>query len=226
MPVRIIGVSWDVTVEVRHAHELQAHAEHVQTLLDRISVASKAAGISTWEFDLRAQKFLWVENRTKAYGLDHVSLEEYGAGIRKLIHPDDMAEMNRISAEAITSGQQTYSYRFRVVRRDGTLRHLQSYLHIVRDDAGLAMHLGALHHERSPNDRTVARRRHSALGDRLAIGSGEYRHMEIDLVEQNSLVENPLRGPKALASSLDHDEVRIPTIARHCRMRCARSPRT
>jgi PAS domain S-box-containing protein len=201
-PTRMLGVTWDVTAEVEHAEQLQAQANHVHSLLERISVASKAAGISTWEFDLRARVFVWVENRTKSFGLDDAPLEEYGSGVRKLIHPDDIDEMDRIGTAAILGGQQTYSYRFRILRPDGTVRHLQSYNHIVRDEHGAATRmLGATSDVTNEVQTTDLLQRQAAqeraLNDRLAIateavGLGTW---EIDLASQKFLwVENPIKG--------------------------------
>ena len=201
-PLRILGVTWDVTAEVEHAQQLEAQTHHVSTLLERISVASQAAGIATWEFDLRARKFVWVENRSKAFGLEGVSLEDYGPGIRKVIHPDDLAQMDRVSTEAIQSGAQTYTYRFRVLRPDGTVRYLQSYNHISRNERGEPTRLlGAtadITNEVQTTDllqRQAAQER--ALNDRLAIateavGLGTW---EIDLIEKKFLwIENPIKG--------------------------------
>jgi two-component system sensor histidine kinase/response regulator len=202
VPVRLLGVTWDVTAEVEHAHSIEAQAAHVQSLLDRISVASKAAGISAWEFDLATNQYVWVENRPIAFGLEQVPLPEYGEGIRKLIHPDDLAEISAIMTAAIANGQPTFSYRFRIQRPDGTERHMQSYIHFVRDDAGRAVRfLGATTDITNEVQTTALLQRQAeqerALSDRLAIATeaANIGTWEIDLVERKYLwVENPLRG--------------------------------
>jgi two-component system sensor histidine kinase/response regulator len=201
-PVRGVGVTWDVTAEVEHAQQLEAQAAHVRTLLERISVASRAAGVSTWEMDARSGKFVWVENRTKAFGLEHVPLDVYSDEVRKLIHPDDLQQIDELTRQAIKSGQDTYSYRFRVLRPDGTVRHLQTFTQVMRDATGARTRLlGAtvdITNEVQTTDllqRQAAQER--ALNDRLAIateavGIGTY---EVDLEEKKLLwVENPIKG--------------------------------
>jgi two-component system sensor histidine kinase/response regulator len=200
-PLRILGVTWDVTAEVEHAQQLEAQAAHVRSLLERLSVASQAAGISAWEFDLETRKFVWLENRTRALGLENVSPELFGEIIEQRMHPDDAAEFHRIRREAIASGQQTYSNRFRIVRTDGTVRHLQSYAHIMRDEAGRATRLlGATTDVTNEVQTTELLQRQAAqeraLNDRLAIateavGLGTW---EIDLVQKKFLwIENPIK---------------------------------
>jgi two-component system sensor histidine kinase/response regulator len=201
-PVRGLAVMWDVTAEVEHAQQLEAQAEHVRKLLERISVASRAAGVSTWEMDARTGKFVWVENRTKAFGLDHVPLEDYSEELRKLIHPDDRQYIDDLTRKAIKSGQDTYSYRFRVRRPDGTVRHLQTFTQIMVDANGERTRLlGATVDITNEVQTTEMLQRQAAqeraLNDRLAIateavGIGTY---EIDLEEEKFLwVENPVKG--------------------------------
>ncbi len=201
-PLRTLGVTWDVTAEVEHAQQLEAQAAHVRSLLERLSVASQAAGISAWEYDLDAKKFIWLENRTNVFGREHPSLDAFGELVNQRIHPDDLEDVLRVREEAIASDQQTYSCRFRVVRPDGTVRHLQSYTHVMRKDDGIAKRLlGATIDVTNEVQTTDLLQRQAeqerALNDRLAIateavGLGTW---EIDLIEKKFLwVENPIKG--------------------------------
>jgi PAS domain S-box-containing protein len=205
-PQRILGVTWDVTAEVEHAQQLEAQAAHVQSLLERLSVASQAAGIAAWEFDLATNKYVWLENRTLALGIERASPETFGELVEKQIHPDDDAEIQRLRADAIATGKQTYSSRFRVVRPDGTVRHLQSYTHILRDEAGHATRLlGATTDVTNEVQTTELLQRQAAheraLNDRLTIATEAvgFSTWEIDLVAQKYLwIENPIKELKSL----------------------------
>jgi two-component system sensor histidine kinase/response regulator len=136
----MLGVTWSVNEEVEHAQQLKQNAERVQTLLDRFGVAIKTAGISPWEIDARTFKFRWAENRQKLID-PNLSAEEYGLALSKLMHPHDREEMRAIVRAAIASGEQSYSARYRLVRPDGLVRHMQSYAHIFRDANGEATRL-------------------------------------------------------------------------------------
>src|SRR5690606_32233795 len=114
---RLLGVTWDVTAEAEHAAELEQQAAHVRTLLDRLSVATQAAGVSAWEFDLPTNRFLWIENRSRAFVSDEVPTEQFGEVLAKTMDPDDYAKMQQELSAAIRSGAQTFSHRFRLMRR-------------------------------------------------------------------------------------------------------------
>jgi len=137
----MLGVTWNVNEEVEHARQLKQQTEHVQSLLDRFDVAMKTAGISPWEVDARTLKFTWAENRNKVAGPPELSAEEYGEALSNLVHPQDRAEMCTVIRNAIDSGELSYSYRYRLLRPDGLVRHMQSYAHISRDAQGNALRL-------------------------------------------------------------------------------------
>lgn len=178
-----------------------AQAERVQTLLDRFSVAIETAGISPWEMDARTGKFIWAENRHKAFGLSELPLELYGQAILDMMHPGDRAEVIA-TIEAAVAGQRSCSYRYRLLRPDGLVRHMQSYAQIVRDVDGQAIRLlGAttdITNEVQTNEllqRQAEQER--ALLDRLNIATqaAGISSWEIDVEGRRFLwVENSLKG--------------------------------
>lgn len=201
-PVRILGVTWDVDDEVTRAGQLQQQAQRVQTLLDRFSVAIETAGISPWEIDARTGNFIWAENRLQAFGLAELPLSEYGPALVELIHPDDRAELLANVREAIASQKPSYSCRYRLLRPDGLIRHMQSHAHIVRDEKNEAVRLlGAttdITNEVQTNELLQRQAEHErALLDRLNIATqaAGISSWEIDLTARKFLwVENPLPG--------------------------------
>jgi len=201
-PERVLGVTWDVSAEVEHALQLQQQAAHVQALLDRLSVASKAAGFSPWEIDLRTSKYLWADNRLQGFGFSDVPLEDYGEAIARVMHPDDFAEIRRLREEAVANGLQTYSYRYRLLRPDGMERHFESFVHLVRDESGVAVRmLGATTDITNEVQTTNLLQRQAeqerALVERLNMATdvAGISSWEIDLDRRVFLwIENPLKG--------------------------------
>ena len=60
--------------------------ERVQRLRERFNVAIEAAGFSAWEIDPRSRRFVWVENRLRSLDAAHLSLDEYGALLHRMMH--------------------------------------------------------------------------------------------------------------------------------------------
>jgi PAS domain S-box-containing protein len=193
---------WLWTKSRRAPRSAAAPDERTQHMLDRFNVAIETAGFSPWEIDPRTKQFVWAENRMRAFGLNALPLQEYGEALVKLIHPEDRAEMCAIAEKAIHGGDAGYSYRYRLVRPDGLVRHMQSHVRIVRGDAGEATRLlGAttdITNEVQTNEllqRQAEQER--LLLDRLNIATqaAGISSWEIDLVARRFLwVENPIEG--------------------------------
>jgi two-component system, sensor histidine kinase and response regulator len=201
-PIQILGVTWDVTAEVEHAQQMEAHAARIRALLERINLASEGGGISLWEMDILTKDFVWIENRVKAFGLHDIPLQEYAAAARKMLHPEDAQQISDLVSAALENGQPTLSYRYRVLRPDGTVRHLQTYAQIMPggpDQRGRL--LGATVDITSEVQTTQMLQRQAAqeraLSDRLAIATEAVGlcTWEIDLAGRKFLwVENPIKG--------------------------------
>src|SRR5690606_32026312 len=125
----------------RHAHQLQDQATNVRALLDRLHVATQAAGVSPWEFDLKSNQFIWIENRSKAFAADDAPVSQVSELLQKAMHPEDYTRMQVDLGEAIRGGASNFSHRFRFRFKDGMERHMQTYARIVRDADGKARRL-------------------------------------------------------------------------------------
>jgi PAS domain S-box-containing protein len=126
-PVRSVGVIWDVTAEVERV-------EHERQQSERLSVATEAAGISAWEFDLKLGHVVWDINRPQSFGMGpEVSYDDHAAEFVKVVHEDDRESLFNAMRDALTNGESHYSARFRVARPDKPIRHMQSQARIVRD---------------------------------------------------------------------------------------------
>jgi len=118
----------------------EAAEAEVRPALERLNVATQAAGISVWEYDIPSKRFVWELNRPAAYALDHVSIEDYGSEFYKLIHPEDRELVMTAGGAAAMHGKNLYSYRFRALC-NGELHHMQVFARLKVDDAGKSVGL-------------------------------------------------------------------------------------
>ncbi len=135
-PIRLLGVTWDVTDEVVHAAELQRKAEQESKLLDRLSVATQAAGIAPWEFDLKTNRYMWYGTRLAVLGLDDAPLDTYDAALKNILLPEDRENLDNAAVAAIKSGATAYSAQCRARGTDGQVHHLKNFVRILRSPRG------------------------------------------------------------------------------------------
>ncbi len=135
-----LTAAWDVTAEVETAARLRAQAEAAQRITERFNHATRAAGISSWEFDLRTRQFTWEDNRPQALGLDHVRVEDFADALASVVFPEDVERRNELIRDVIATGADQYTYCFRVNAPNGAVRHLESFVRVLRDEMGEPKH--------------------------------------------------------------------------------------
>jgi two-component system sensor histidine kinase/response regulator len=124
--VAMMGATSDITKEVQTTELLQKQAEQERRLLDRLSVATHAAAIVSWEIDLASTRFLWIENPSRH--LSGASGKERAlATFAERIHPEDRALFGLEIGRAAKAGRDLISYRWRCYSAEGALVHMQSH---------------------------------------------------------------------------------------------------
>jgi hypothetical protein len=140
-PIRLLGVTWDVTEEVLHAEALKRTADQQRRMVERMGVATQAANISPWEFDLKANQYSWIGFRLKALGLDDEPTETCMTALLNLALPEDRHILRDAPSEAIENGVDFLSYCYRINGVDGHVHHLKHFVRILRSPRGTAYRL-------------------------------------------------------------------------------------
>src|SRR5258708_28089735 len=109
----IVGVTWDVTRDVQTTEMLKSRADENRRLVDRVNIATESAGICSWELDLVARRYLWIENPIEALthdaASDNLSLER----LEELVLPEDRALFQESVASALVNKTDRISRRYR-----------------------------------------------------------------------------------------------------------------
>jgi signal transduction histidine kinase/DNA-binding NarL/FixJ family response regulator/HPt (histidine-containing phosphotransfer) domain-containing protein len=116
---------------------LREQAEHERKLLSRLNLATNAARLAPWEFDLRAEQYVWFQNLPPGFGLEDVPVAALAPALRSRILPEDLERRHQVMIDAVQDGRDEFESKFRMRRLDGEIRHMQSYVRFVRDEAGV-----------------------------------------------------------------------------------------
>ena len=143
-PQRSLGVSWDVTEEVEAAERAARNAAKEREFLERLSVATHAAGLQCWEFNFASEKTAWIDYDSGAAGTAPETVQENGDALYAAILPEDLKEVKRAVDEALARHEPMVSARYRRRDTDGTLHYIQTYQRFFYDENGKAVRaLGA-----------------------------------------------------------------------------------
>ena len=113
--------------------ELNASLQHGKSLL---TLATEAAGIACWEYDLAARRIMWTENEipsVKAAGLDP---REHPGALLGSFYPEDVAALEGAVRAALTGRRETCAIRMRVSAPNGATIHLQAHARLLQDEQG------------------------------------------------------------------------------------------
>ena len=112
----------------------------LENTLERLLLATESGGIGIWDWDVKADLMLWNDLMYQIYGMERgESLAGYKLW-RDHLHPEDRAATEQAFADGL-SGAKPYDTQFRIIWKDGSIRHLRGTGRVTRDAAGKALHM-------------------------------------------------------------------------------------
>ncbi len=132
-PVHTIGTVQDIT-------ERTEAEEKIRDLAERMQLATEAAGIGIWDYDIATDRLEWSDQMFAIYG---ISPEQY-AGTREAwlarVHPDDRPAVEEAYRAALTDDSRI-RIEFRVHRPDHSIRAISSRGKVDRAPDGTAIRM-------------------------------------------------------------------------------------
>ncbi|MGX5850718.1 EAL domain-containing protein [Mesorhizobium sp. PL10] len=135
-PVRLMGVQTDISRQ----KEAEAELERVNV---RFRLALAASGTGIWHHDIDANKSYWDARTREIFGLvadtDEVAAELW----HTYLHPDDKVATERAHLAPVVSDEVVAS-QYRIIRRDGEVRHVESLVRFIADPDSAGQILGTV----------------------------------------------------------------------------------
>jgi diguanylate cyclase (GGDEF)-like protein/PAS domain S-box-containing protein len=135
-PVRLMGVQTDITRQ----KAAEAQLEQVNV---RFRLALAASGTGIWHHDLDASKSYWDERTREIYGLvadtDEVSADLW----HSFLHPDDKDAAERAHLAPLET-HGVVAVQYRIIRRDGEIRHIESLVRFIACSHSAGQFLGTV----------------------------------------------------------------------------------
>jgi PAS domain S-box-containing protein len=124
-----IGIGRDVTA-------LRQAESHLKELTRQFSEAQAIVHLGSWEWDLTTNRLEWSDELYRIFGLAPRSLSPSMQRFLEFIHPDDRERVAKAAEEDRASLKGLRQLDYRIIRVDGTIRHLQTRGEPIPDDSG------------------------------------------------------------------------------------------
>ncbi|HXC63841.1 MAG TPA: PAS domain-containing protein [bacterium] len=141
-PLWMFGTHADIT-------ELKFAERSLASAVERLALATKAAGMGIWDWDLHSGQLVCDDQMHRLYGTRRGDQSEVLESWRASVHPQDRGRI-QAETEAAVAGAKDYDTEFRVRHPDGQVRHIKAEGVVVRDADGLAVRMIGVAHDVTP----------------------------------------------------------------------------
>ena len=147
LPVRFVGINRDITEE-------HAASRRLVELSERLQLALRSSRYGVWETDLITGRLNWDDRMLEIYGIGREAFDGQRSTWINLVHPEDRAlALERVDPNSIMA-ESGYRNEYRIVRPDGTVRHIEAYGQLETDGEGRPIRLVGLNRDISLERKT------------------------------------------------------------------------
>ncbi len=112
----------------------------------RLELAVNAGRLGVWELELEGNVLTWDDRMLEIHGLSREAAPAGKDDWERLVHPDDLGDVRKETAAVLSEGREC-DLEFRIVRPDGSVRHVRANAVVVRDADGRAERLVGLNRD-------------------------------------------------------------------------------
>ncbi len=138
--LQIIGTERDVTAE-------REVVDQTEALNERLRLALRSSHYGVWELDLADDRLTWDDRMFELYDLSRANFDGSRSRWAARIHPDDRPTAEGYFRRVISGEVPSYDTEFRIIRPDGSIRHIEAHGHVHRNSEGRALRLVGLNRD-------------------------------------------------------------------------------
>lgn len=106
-----------------------------QSYLERLQIATRAARIGIWDWNIVDNVLIWDDTICDLYGVPHGFFKGGAEAWSEYIHPDDRSRV-LVALQAGLRGECEYTAEFRIVWPDGSIHNIKSNSQAFFDESG------------------------------------------------------------------------------------------
>ena len=107
----------------------------LKSLYDRLTLAAKSSAMGIWDWDVVHNILTWDDRMYELYGITANQFTNAYEAWSNSLHPDDR-QASELALQQALAGEKEFSQEFRVIHPDGTIRFIQAYAIVQRNESG------------------------------------------------------------------------------------------
>jgi PAS domain S-box-containing protein len=131
----------------RRTHELRHANDHLATLNERLQLALRSSNYGVWELDVTTGRLVWDDRMIEIYGLRRKDFGGQRTDWTRRLHSQDAEAAVRIFDNILSGNADSYDTVFRILRPDGSIRHVEAHGFLQRDPNGKPVKLAGLNRD-------------------------------------------------------------------------------
>jgi len=116
---------------------VQRRTAEIEAVRQRLELATQAASLGVWDWDVKTGQLYWDDQMYAIYGLPKDTFQVTMESFLSIVYPEDLPNLTNSTQEAL-AGEPFGDVEFRIVRGDRTLGHVKVHGVIRRNAAGQA----------------------------------------------------------------------------------------
>ena len=162
-PIRQGGAVVGVSVFGKDISAARKAEAAVRESAQRLELATSSAALGVWELNLADGTQIWNDRMYEIYGLEPQSSHpDHAFWCSRIVHPEDRQATDAAIQEAL-AGNRPYDFEFRVIRPDGSVRHVKSDALLIQDAQGRPARVIGINRDRTREVEAEAERRRLLL---------------------------------------------------------------
>jgi len=182
------GIIRDISKEELLEVEQEKHQSALIEVNERVNLATDAAGIGIWQYDITKNKLTWDRWMHKIYATQAQNFTGNISDWQKAVHPEDIDLANQAITEAIEK-RTNFDYEFRIITPAGIIKYIKAMALIKLDNQGNAIQMTGVNMDIT--ERIVVEQEHIAAKE---LAEDTARHKAEFLASMSHEIRTPMNG--------------------------------
>jgi PAS domain S-box-containing protein len=182
------GIIRDISKEAQLEQEQEKHQQALIEVNERVNLATDAAGIGIWQYDIKNNKLTWDNWMHKIYAIPQRDFTGTISDWLQSIHPEDVEEANQAMQDAINKNID-FDHEFRIQPPAGSIKHIKAMALIKLDSLGNAVQMTGVNIDIT--ERIIVEQEHIAAKE---LAEDTARHKAEFLASMSHEIRTPMNG--------------------------------